>query len=141
MMKKRSAGQFNAAFAGRFASEWIECWNTRNLERLLTHYTDQVVFRSPRAQVITGSSIVTGKAALRSYWGTAIARATSRCFTLDRVIWDAGRNELVILYDSRVDGVSTRASEVFHVDVSGLVDRAEALYGASGEPTADFERK
>jgi steroid delta-isomerase len=117
----------------RFAREWIEDWNTSDLDGLLAHYRDDVVFSSPRAQALTGSAQVEGKEALRAYWGAATARASSRRFTLDRHIWDAGRNELVILYENQVDGASTRACEVFHFDDDGLVDHAEALYGASSQ--------
>ncbi|CAN5725003.1 hypothetical protein BH23CHL2_BH23CHL2_21040 [soil metagenome] len=115
----------------RFVHEWIETWNANDLEGLLAHYTDDAVFDSPRAQALTGSARVEGKEALRDYWGAAIARASSRRFVFDRYIWDAERSELVVLYTNRVDGTSTRACEVFHFDEAGLVDRAEALYGAS----------
>lgn len=115
----------------RFANEWIERWNASDLEGLLGHYRDEAVFDSPRAQALTGAARVAGKAALRAYWGAAIERATARHFALDRYIWDPARRELVILYMSTVNEVSTRACEVFRFDAVGLVDRAEALYGAS----------
>ncbi|MEZ4523750.1 MAG: nuclear transport factor 2 family protein [Thermomicrobiales bacterium] len=115
----------------RFVHEWIETWNANDLERLLAHYTDDAVFESPRAQMLTGSARVEGKEALRAYWGASIARSTSRHFVLDRHLWDVDRNELLILYTNQVDGSSTRACEVFHFNGDGLVDRAEALYGAT----------
>jgi hypothetical protein len=121
----------NAEFVQRFVHEWIRTWNANDLEGLLAHYCSDVIFNSPRAKTITGSAQVIGKEALGVYWGAAIARASQRHFVLDHFIWGAGTNEVVILYENRVDGVCTRASEVFHFDDAGLVDRAEALYGAS----------
>jgi steroid delta-isomerase len=115
----------------RFVQEWINAWSANDLDRLLAHYREDAVFNSPRALALTGSAQVEGRSALREYWGAAIARRPSRRFVLDRYIWDADRRELVILYENQADGTSTRACEVFHFDGDGLVDRAEALYGAA----------
>lgn len=32
-----------------FAKEWIEAWNTQDLDRILSLYSDQVIFTSPKA--------------------------------------------------------------------------------------------
>ena len=44
-----------------FAHEWIAGWNARDLDRILDHYADDVIFSSPKAQAITGSARVVGK--------------------------------------------------------------------------------
>jgi len=121
----------DAESVDQFVQEWIQAWNTSDLERLIGHYCEDVIFNSPRAQALTGSAEVIGKSALRDYWGMAIARASSRHFVLDHFIWDGSRAELVIVYINQVDGVSTRACEIFRFDSSGLVERVEALYGAT----------
>jgi ketosteroid isomerase-like protein len=42
-----------------FAHEWIGAWNSRDLERILAHYADDVVFRSPMAaKVLPGTGRV-----------------------------------------------------------------------------------
>jgi hypothetical protein len=38
--------------AERFAHEWIEAWNSHDLERILAHYSDDFVMSSPRIAVI-----------------------------------------------------------------------------------------
>ena len=30
-----------------FAEEWITAWNTHDLDRILSHYAEDIVFRSP----------------------------------------------------------------------------------------------
>ena len=35
------------ADAQRFALEWIESWNSHDLERILSHYSDDVEVTSP----------------------------------------------------------------------------------------------
>jgi hypothetical protein len=37
----------DAEAAVRFAEEWEAAWNAHDLDRLLSHYTDDVVFQSP----------------------------------------------------------------------------------------------
>jgi len=33
--------------ARELARDWIEAWNCRDLERILAHYADDIVFSSP----------------------------------------------------------------------------------------------
>ena len=114
-----------------FAAAWIAAWNSNDLDALMAHYSADVTFTSPRAEDVTGSTIVRGRDDLRAYWSVAIQRAGSRHFTLDRVLWDAERSELVIVYVNEVDGNRLRACEIFHFGADGLVTAAEAFYGAS----------
>lgn len=37
--------------AEAYAREWIDAWNSLNLKRILSHYAEDVVFKSPRVQV------------------------------------------------------------------------------------------
>jgi len=58
----------------RFANEWIAHWNARDVEAVLSHFADDVVFTSPTALrfVPESGGIVHGKDALRSYWTVAL---------------------------------------------------------------------
>jgi len=40
-------GPITPEFAAAFASEWIEAWNARDLERILKRYAHDVEFTSP----------------------------------------------------------------------------------------------
>ena len=70
-----------------FAAEWIAAWNSHDLDRILSHYADDVVFESPASTRITGdaSGRVVGKAALRDYWRQALGRVPDLTFTLTAV--------------------------------------------------------
>jgi ketosteroid isomerase-like protein len=116
--------------AGAFAREWVRIWNAHDLEALLAHYSEDVTFTSPRAALVTGSAVVSGKPALRAYWGAAIARTRARRFTLERTVWDAHTRELVVVYISQVNDRRVRASEFFRFGADGLVVAGEAMYGA-----------
>ena len=62
--------------AQHFGLVWVEAWNSHDLERILSHYTDDVEVTSPLMETVLGPGNHTGKGkqALRSYWGPALAR-------------------------------------------------------------------
>jgi ketosteroid isomerase-like protein len=56
--------------AEQFAEQWAAAWNSRDLDRILEHYTEDIVFSSPLIGQILGTDVseVHGKDALRDYW-------------------------------------------------------------------------
>lgn len=118
-----------------FAAAWIEAWNTRDLDRILSHYTPDATFRSPRAAELTGSPEVRGIEAMRAYWAKALAAVTDLRFTLDRVV--GGEREVVVIYVSERDGRRRRALECFRFEEDGRVSEGEAFYG--GDVTGEAE--
>lgn len=116
----------------RFAARWAEAWNQRAVEAVLEHFHEDIVFTSPTALAVVGSPVVRGKDALRAYWGAALARVGSLRFDVDRVLWDAARRELAIVYTSVIDGRSKRVSENLTFDKHGKVVAAEVFHGVPG---------
>jgi hypothetical protein len=115
--------------AGIFSDRWAESWNRRDVEAVLAHFHDDVIFTSPTALIVVGSGVVSGKEFLRDYWNKAMTRIGSLRFAVDRVLWDAESRELAIIYTSTVDGNSRRMSENLKLDASGLVVSAEVFHG------------
>jgi ketosteroid isomerase-like protein len=74
-------------FSQRFAREWAADWNTHDLERILAHYTDDIVFASPRIVSLLGdpSGQVQGKEALRAYWAEGLRCLPDLHFTVEDV--------------------------------------------------------
>jgi uncharacterized protein (TIGR02246 family) len=112
-------------------AEWARAWNARDIEAVLSHFTDDVTFLSPVAADVVGTPELRGKAALRAYWERALARITRLHFTVERVLWDTEAQELVVLYIAELDDRRMRACERMKLDPEGHVIFAEALYGAS----------
>jgi ketosteroid isomerase-like protein len=83
---------------GTFAEEWSAAWNRRDVEDVLAHFHDDVVFSSPvAAELVPGSGgVVRGKAALREYWTTALAALPELRFEVVGVY--QGQSVLVINY-------------------------------------------
>ncbi len=64
-------------FARAYAAEWIAAWNSGDLERVFSHYTDDFEMRSPliAERGFSPTGLLRGKAAIRPYWGNGIASA------------------------------------------------------------------
>jgi len=60
----------NSKEATDFVESWARAWNAHDLEDVLSHFSDDVVFTSPLArQLLVGSDgVIRGKDALRAYW-------------------------------------------------------------------------
>jgi ketosteroid isomerase-like protein len=115
--------------AQAWAEDWAGAWNRLDIEAVLAHVDDAVVWTSPKALPVMGQGTLHGKDAVRSYLGGVPSRVTMLRFTVRRVIWDPVSRELAIIYDRDVDGVHDRASEILHFASSGRVDRGEVHYG------------
>jgi hypothetical protein len=91
----------NRVWAERFAREWAANWHSKNLDALLSHYSSDVVFRSPRISVVLGKSqtSVSGLSELRGYWRKALEAAKVVRFEIASV--GVGSNALTILYQNQ----------------------------------------
>lgn len=113
--------------AQAFAEQWISDWNRRDVEAVLSHFSEGVVFTSSRAKAILGSPRVEGKSRLREYWTTAINQIQTIRFTLNYVV--RGANRMVVVYIAEIDGKRLSAAEFLRLGEDGLVREGEAMYG------------
>ena len=113
--------------AQAFAEQWISDWNRRDVEAVLSHFSEGVVFTSSRAKAILGSPRVEGKSRLREYWTTAINQIQTIRFTLNYVV--RGANRMVVVYIAEIDGKRLSAAEFLRLGEDWLVREGEAMYG------------
>jgi hypothetical protein len=108
----------------RFAGEWVEAWNRHDVDAVLAHFHDDVVFSSPvAADVVSDSAgVVRGKAALREYWCAALAAVPDLHFEIVGVY--RGVSTLVINYRNQKGGL---VNEVLEFD-GALVRRGHGTY-------------
>ncbi|MDM7853684.1 nuclear transport factor 2 family protein [Cellulomonas alba] len=88
--------------AARFSASWVAAWNAHDLDAVLAHFADDVVFTSPVAARIlpeTGG-VLRGKDELRRYWAEGLRLVPDLHFTVERVF--AGVDVLVISYRNQV---------------------------------------
>ena len=118
-------GTVDHKFAEHFAQEWIEAWNSHDLDRVLAHYSDEFEFSSPRIVELMGepSGRLIGKSAIRPYWAKALARTPDLKFELRTIL--TGIDSLVLYYKSSTGRLT---AEVFEFDEQGIVRKSATHY-------------
>ena len=111
-------------FVEKFASEWLEHWNSHDLDKIMTHYADDFQMSSPVIKQIMNidSGIIKGKDNVRAYWEKALNMIPDLHFEFIKVY--SGANSIVIHYK----GHRGLSAEVFFFNNEGLVEAAHAHY-------------
>jgi hypothetical protein len=119
--------------ANGFAAQWAEEWNSHDLEALLSHFSDDVLWTSPvAAQIVEGSDgVLRGKVALRAYYAEGLRRTPELHFEVVGVY--QGVNVLVINYRNQRGAL---VNEVLSFDDAGLVREGHGTYLGSGASSA-----
>lgn len=113
------------SFAREFAQEWVDAWNSHDLERIVAHYEDEVLLTSPVAlKLLNSDGTVRGKAALRQYFERGLSAFSDLRFDLLDVLW--GTETIVIYYVNNVRGSKT--AEVMLVSPRGKIQHVWANY-------------
>jgi hypothetical protein len=107
-----------------FSEQWVRAWNAHDVEAVLEHFDDEVVFTSPIAAQLLPSSEgrVVGKRALSDYWIRALRNHPELHFTVEAVY--AGIDTIVINYRNQRGDL---ANEVLHF-ANGLVIEGHGTY-------------
>lgn len=114
-------------WAHEFAAEWIAAWNAHDLERILSHYTDDFEMQSPLIIERMGvtSGVLRGKDAIRPYWQKGLSATPPLRFELRDVL--VGVDTIALYYLSTARG--RMAAEVLRFNAEGRVVSGAALHG------------
>lgn len=107
------------------ARDWLAAWNAHDLERILAHYAENIVFTSPFVQRLTGrpDGVLHGRRALRDYFARGLQAYPDLCFELIHLL--PGVRSMVLEYRSVND---LRAAEFMEFDHRGRIRRVCAHY-------------
>jgi SnoaL-like domain len=110
--------------ARKFAEEWLAAWNSHDLVRVLSLFSDDFEFASPLIVKIAGapSSVLKGKPAIRDYWSKGLDGIPDLRFELIDVL--TGIDRVTLYYK----GHSGMVAESFVFGANGLVISAAACY-------------
>ncbi|HLH28702.1 MAG TPA: nuclear transport factor 2 family protein [Acidimicrobiales bacterium] len=113
--------------AAAFGREWIDAWNRHDLDAIVGHYDDAVVFRSPFVATLAAepSGTLRGQARLRAYFAEALRKYPDLRFTDLRAL--AGVSSVTLTYRS-VNNL--HAAEVMTLNEAGRVVGVDAHYAA-----------
>jgi hypothetical protein len=111
------------AEAQAFARQWVKDWNAHDVDALLKHFTDDVVFTSPVAvRIFGGDGVIRGKEALRKCWSEGVRLIPDLHFEVLALY--VGISTVVINYRNQSGGV---VSEVLTFEGS-LVREGHGTY-------------
>lgn len=107
-----------------FSEQWAAAWNAHDLESVLQHFDENVVFTSPVAARLLPNTadVVRGKSALRNYWTRALQHIGNLHFVVEAVY--AGMDTIVINYRNQDGG---EVNEFLRFN-NGLVTEGHATY-------------
>ena len=111
--------------AHNFAQEWVEAWNSHDLDQIMAHYEEDVELTSPVAAQLLSQpdGTVKGKANLRAYFQRGLAAFPSLRFNLENILW--GLNSVVLYYKNQR---GTHTGEYMELSPQGKVSRVVANY-------------
>ena len=111
--------------ADQFAGEWLESWNSRDLDRIMRHYSERIEFVSPFVVKLLNdpTGIVRGKEALRDYFSKGLVQYPDLTFHLHKVF--LGARSVTLYYESVNDQM---AAEMMELDDQRLIVRVLAHY-------------
>ncbi|MDQ7809113.1 nuclear transport factor 2 family protein [Amycolatopsis sp. A133] len=123
----------NHVAAQQFVNSWLQAWNTHDLDEILSHFTEEVTFRSPMAVRLLDSSdgVVRGKTALREYWAEGLRRMPELHFELMGTY--IGVDSLVINYKNERGGL---VNEVLIFKGSLVVEGYGTYLGVDAAPAS-----
>jgi SnoaL-like domain len=109
------------------ANDWIEAWNSHDLERILSHYSKDVVFEAEtvRTRWNKADGKLHGIAELRRHFALGLELAPQLKFQLDQVF--SAPSGYAILYQ-RENG--NRVIDCVVIDDAGYAARVTAYYAS-----------
>ena len=118
-----AASHYPASQLAALGREWVEAWNSRDLERVLTLYAEDTEMTSDRipAMGFDASGTLRGKDNLRAYWGKALALIPNLHFTLiDTYVTP---DSVVVFYENER---GKKICEYLRLDADGKIRQGSA---------------
>ncbi len=109
-----------------FATNWINDWNSHDIERILSHYAQTIEFHSPKVSIFTegAKTYFSTREELRPYFLRALANRPNLHFKLIQTCADA--NGIALVYQNDIDAIGV---ELMDIDEKRQIIRARVLYG------------
>jgi len=111
--------------AQHFAKQWIDSWNSHDMEAILSHYTENIEITTPMIKMALGvdNGSLKGKAQVADYWQKALDKIKELHFELYDVT--SGVDSIALYYKSVMN---KKAIEVMFFNEDGKVYKMIAHY-------------
>ena len=112
--------------ARSFAADWIEAWNSHDLDRIMTHYAEDLLISPIAAQLLNDpAGMVRGKDSLREYFQKGLNAFPQLRFDLIEVM--RGVSSIVLYYRNQK---GTKSGEFMELNPQRKITRVVANYSA-----------
>jgi len=119
----------------KHVEDWLSAWNKHDLTRVLSMYSEDIEFSSPKIKVVfpdRALSKITNKKDLEEYWTKALEKYPKLNFVLKYSIFY--NNKCLVEYYALLDEkTKTSVIEKFEMQ-DGLIIKSSAYYGADEPP-------
>jgi ketosteroid isomerase-like protein len=107
------------------AQDWVEAWNAHDLERIIAHYADPLMFTSPLVVQRLGrpDGTIRSRSELRDYFAMGLGPDSALRFELLEVL--LGVDSMALRYRNH-RGLTV--IEVMRINDAGLADRVTVHY-------------
>lgn len=107
------------------AKDWIDSWNSHDIDTIMSHYSDDIEFTSPFVIKLMGNEdgTIRDKELLRDYFLKGLSAYPELQFELIDVL--PGVQSITLYY---VSVNNLRAAEVMHINSDGKISKVSAHY-------------
>jgi ketosteroid isomerase-like protein len=124
--------KYSESFVKEHIEKWVNAWNNHDLKTVLSMYSDDIEFSSPKIKVVFPErklSKVTNKSELEEYWAKALKNYPNLDFIPKQTILQG--NVCILEYYAILDGKNkTSVIEKFEFQDDGRVRKSSGFYGA-----------
>jgi len=122
--------------ATQFASEWINAWNSHEVNRILSLYSQKIEYHSVfiEQMMMDKEGKIDNKSDLRIYFSLALSKYPNLYFQLFDVL--TGIDSIIILYRSVDQQI---AAEYMQLDEKGKIKFVRAHYDSTHKPVMHMQ--
>jgi hypothetical protein len=117
-------------FAKDHIDKWINSWNSHNLKAILSHYSEEIEFRSPKIKVVypdKPTAVITNKKDLQDYFSLGLKKFINLHFT--RIDFVVKENIILLEYYATYDNkIKWSVIEKFEFK-DELIVKSSVFYG------------
>ena len=116
-------------FATAFARDWVDAWNAHDLEKILSHYSEDFTIETPMAAKLVPQSqgFVVGKSEVRKYWTIGLQKRPDLKFEILDVLVGVNSVGLHLFNTSS----NMKSVEVMSFNGEMKVNKAIVIYSES----------
>jgi hypothetical protein len=117
-------------FVKEHLDKWTKAWNDHNLKEILSLYSENILFRSPKVNLVypdRTSVTITNKTELEEYFSLGLKKYPNLYFV--PVDYFFKNHKVIFEYHGVDNKIQWSVIEKFEFNTEGLISNSEAYYG------------